>query len=140
MIAELKEPLRQGRYNTSLALTGNTGTDQKTIQIGIDDFWASEILITGKDADGDDILENVTSDVFKINITNEQGEGYTKEPIPLRALKGLVNSPRFKGWVFRSQTKLTIEASTDVFPSSTVNTYPVRIYINFLGYRLKKGM
>lgn len=124
-------------YNATFNITSNQATDTKTIQIGSDDFLAQEILISGTDSDGDDILDNASADVFRINIINESGEGYTKEPISLRALKELVKSVRFKGWVFRSMQKLTVEISTNTFPASNKNTYPVQVQVNFLGYRLK---
>lgn len=131
---------RPFNYNTTLDITSNSGTDTKTIQIGIDDFLMQEILISGIDTDGDDVLENTATDMFRINIVNESGEGYTKEPIMIRSLNKLVNSNRFKGWVFRSQQKLTVEVSASSFPAAAKNTYPVKIQVNFMGYRLNKGM
>lgn len=124
-------------YEMNFSLTGNTASDSEYFVTGMEDFWATEILVDVKDNYGVSLVDGGAADSILFTIKTEDGEDLVhSDGITLTNLNKLISSYRYKGMVLEHKQKVTVKVWAATFPASAVRTFPVNIHISFLGYRL----
>lgn len=122
----------------TLSLSGSTASASGIITIGSRDFWVIEPHIWVIDSNGNPLNENPTTvqDSILVNMYDNNDRKFNPDPINIFTLNRLKDNPLWKGWTIPRTTELTFEVTLPGFPAASVSTYPIRIDINLLGYKL----
>jgi hypothetical protein len=125
-------------YEAIVSLASNTDIQTATITIDSKDFWASEVLVSVRDAAGKSLVsDDIVNDNILFNMQTEDGNDFVQNAgITLECLNKLINSNRFKGWVFMAKQKVSIKIWAETIPASIISTAPIKVHITFIGYRL----
>ena len=126
-------------FSVEMELSSATDTAQEFFTLGVSDFYCSDVIITAKDSDGDDMLtDSKVADLFSLKLETEGGDKMMKDYTPLQAFDKLVRSDRFKGMLFNGRSRISVDVKGNGFPSSSVSNYPVYVYVGFAGYRVDR--
>jgi len=117
-------------------LTSNIDQQSTEILIDSNDFWVAEIKIRAIDEAGTNVFDS-THNQYTIKIKSEDGDDLLyKDGCNIANIGDLINSIRWKGFILNWKTKYTIEIKGDGKPTSTIDSYNVRFYVDLIGYRL----